>query len=284
MQRIDIIHEENRVVPVQEEYTDYESVEEDFITDEDEIRAIIRRAVTISWEDSIFTLDELHARLMKNFVKYPVPEGEEYGWLEDTVYELWREQKEKTLAGTVLPTMISVKVEGKRHYGIVRPTLESEEVQVKTPQADGEDQAGTIDEPMKPVLVAEPKEEAEQPDTPDHKEPDIAPPPLLPSEIAAHVFEKYLDSKEERPKFEISYLMNLFRDTGLNAQPKDIRNVVKSMAESGYIQSYMTGKNKGQRTWWYMDADVKADVLTDIEDDSFYESLPDMFDGEEAVA
>ena len=128
MQQIDVIHEVDANMPTPERILEYEQAnEEDFITDEAEIRGIIRRAVTLAWEDSVFTLDELHGRLINNFVKYPVPEGEEHEWLESVVYDLWRTQKEMArIAGGVMPTIVNTKIEGKRHFGILQPALESE--------------------------------------------------------------------------------------------------------------------------------------------------------------
>ena len=292
MQQIDVIHEVDANMPTPERILEYEQAnEEDFITDEAEIRGIIRRAVTLAWEDSVFTLDELHGRLINNFVKYPVPEGEEHEWLESVVYDLWRTQKEMArIAGGVMPTIVNTKIEGKRHFGILQPALESEPAYAEPSlHVVAEERPETVAEPPESVVAELLSENADttetmSPEIVEVTELDIAPVLLRPSEIATRIFQEYIGSRDERPQYDNAYLMGLFKENGVVVQAKDIREVIKGMADSGYVHSYTTGKNKTQRTWWTMDADVKTDVLADIEDGSFYESLSGMFDDEEAVA
>lgn len=286
MQRLDVIHEVNNLAPKAERYVEYEqAAEEDFITNEDEIRAIIRRAVTMSWKDSVFTLDELHGHLINNFVKYPVPAGEERQWLEDAVYDLWRTQKEMArLAAAAMPTIVNTKIEGKRHYGIVSPIVENDmaaatESSLENSSAQTEP-AVDVDEAE--IMVA--KEEVVPLKKTAIKERRIDVPALRPSDIAARIFQEYIGSKEESPRFEKSYLMTLFKSEGLEVPSKEVRDVIDAMADSGYIRSYTTGRNKSRRTWWCMDHDVKADVITDIDDGTFHACLPDIFDVEESVA
>lgn len=290
MQRIEIVHEVSNLAPTPERYLEYEqAAEEDFITDEDEIRATIRRVVTMSWKDSVFTLDELHGHLIKNFVKYPVPAGEEQAWLEGVIYDLWRSQKEMArVAGVAMPTIINTKIEGKHHFGIIEPITETgvPELDVAPALVSPAPEVKEADDQVQLVVVeSKPEQQSDIAELDDSVSPelDITPPTLRPSEVAARIFDEYTKDHADDSEFDMTYLMNLFKTSECNAEPKDVRSVIKTMEDSGYIHSYTTGKKKSQRTWWRMDADVKADVLADMADGSFGDSL-DMFDDDEAVA
>ncbi len=246
----------------------------------------------MSWKDCVFTLDELHGHLIKNFVKYPVPAGEEREWLEEVIYGLWRAQKELArVAGGELPTIINAEIDDRQHYGIVTPmrtgtdtNIEYDLMVMPMPEVV---EVPTDDEPIE-YIPAEPAQEIalvsiENMDS--ERVGDIAPLAVRPSDIAAHIFDQYIQSQVESPKFDIAHIMSLFNCSEfVNVQPKEVRDVIRAMAESGYIHSYTTGKNKSRRTWWCMDADVKSDVLDDIVAGSFHECLPDLFDDQEAVA
>jgi len=288
MQHIEISGDAKSLAPTPERQLEYQQAAEgDYITDAGEIRAIVRRAVTMSWEDSVFTLDELHGHMIKNFVKYPVPEGKEMEWLEESVYDIWRSQKEMArIAGGVLPSIINTEIDDIRHYGVVKPVAQGTETEARSELVEAnllEAAEEMTDEPVRLAIVEspDPGEPIEVDVTPSI---DIEPQPLRPSEIAARLFEEYTGSTVENPKFDVLHIMNLFKGGGYSTQPKDIRNVIKTMADSGYIHSYTTGRNKHQRTWWCMDADTKADVLSDINEGSLSDYLPDMFDSQESVA
>lgn len=291
MQKIEFLHDVTNLAPTAERLQEYATADEsDFITDEDEIRATIRRAVTMSWQDSVFTLDELHGHLIKNFIKLPVPESERNEWLEAVIYDIWQTRRELArVANGVLPTIINRKMSGAHYYGIVEPQPHPNENDA--PVYNEPEPAPAVIE----ALIEETNEPCEsnqqyapvasivdiEPELAKHETPAIL---TRHSEIAAKIFEQYIQSNEAAPRFEVVHLMKLFCNQDMAAKPKDVRHVIKIMTENGYIRSYTTGKNKSQRTWWGMDADIKQEIVEQVEEGSLDQCLQDIFDDEEAVA
>lgn len=96
--------------------------EQERVEDPTEIAAMIRRVVTMSWRDAVFTYDELADHLTMNgaVLSEDVRERDEY--FEQVIMDIWHTRKELArAAGEALPSLVRAKKDGSNMVGIAVP-------------------------------------------------------------------------------------------------------------------------------------------------------------------
>jgi len=249
--------------------------EAELVTDPIEIEAIIRRAVTLLWKESIFTYDELAAHLNKNYAVLPSSIKERDELFETTIQKLWLTQKELArVALAPLPTRVryyNPKTRQKYH-GIIVPYFDKP---VEAP-APHEDAVQTFLPVQRRVHTESPAGLGEVIEL-SEKQPGFST-----LEIAQRIFDAFTSSKGRETVIGVQKLRSLVVTERPATQLDDIDFVMRKMVENGYVTMRKTGKNKDTRWNAVMDEVTKQEVLSDIEDGVFDLGLEYMF-GDDAL-
>lgn len=261
MQRIELLGEVVGKTQVSIEVADDTTEATEFITDEDEIRDIIRRAATMSWRDSIFSFDELAERLRRNDVVLPVPRNERDAYFEAVLDSIWHQQKELArIALQPLPTRVRYMLGKVEHHGIVIP-----DQQVAVPEVVGS-------------LVSETEESGSEIQA--DEEPKI----LDGCDVARMIFDELMSSSDTTPRMVVGDFVVKLRNEYPDTPGALFRSVVREMVDNGFVTTYATGKRRQQKQWIAMPADVRADVLEELAERGLDTLLENVFGDQELSA
>lgn len=227
------------------------------ITDPEEILGMIRRAVTISWQDQAFTYDELAQRLTKNSAVLPEAATAREEFFEDAMQDIWHQQKELArIAMQPIPTRLRYTDPNTKtvYHGIVTPVTK------KAPE-------------LTPVVIApEPEQHKETVTVLSERRPALTAP-----EVARILLEKFT----ERAVYDTILDVKKLTESLLAERPataaETIKITLREMSDNGYITWRNTGTKKHPRMRIVMSQDVKQDVLSHMVEDDFDEALQDIF-------
>jgi len=248
--------------------------EAELITDPIEIEAIIRRAVTLLWKESIFTYDELAAHLNKNYVILPSSIKERDELFETTIQKVWLTQKELArVALTPLPTRVRYydSKTRQKYHGIIVPYFDKP-VETPAPREETSIQPSPI--VQRRTRIESPTELGEVIEL-SEKQPGFST-----LEIARRIFDAFTHIKGRETVIGVQKLRSLLVTERPATRLDDVDFVMKKMAENGYVTMRKTGKNKDTRWNAVMDEATKLEVLSDIEDGVFDLGLEYMFGDE----
>lgn len=89
------------------------------IDDPAEIAAMVRRVVTLTWRDAVFTYDELADHLMMNGAVLPENIQERDDYFEQIIIDIWHTRKALArAAGEALPSLVRVEQHGVDMIGV----------------------------------------------------------------------------------------------------------------------------------------------------------------------
>ncbi|MDB5176819.1 MAG: hypothetical protein JWN75_487 [Candidatus Saccharibacteria bacterium] len=253
------------------------------VTDVNEIKAIIRRAVTITFKDYLFNHDELATLLNNNDVVLPVPMDERNEWLDQMIGDILHDQQEiARVALSTLPRLIRTPYEGDELLGIVIPNqiqyVETVESTALNAAAVTELPSAANDEVIQPTRVSELSENVISIEHIAKK------PALNREEIAAVLFDNFVDESPHATKINIQQIMAIIQSLDTDTSSREVRDTLKIMVDNMYLSTYKTGKNKQQQTWYVMQHEIKEEVLSEINDGNFDECVTNVFGDDEEVA
>jgi len=271
MQRIELLEEVGQKPLIQEGSAEPLAAE-DLITDEVEIRNIIRRAVTISWQDCVFSLDELADRLGRNGVVLPTRRQTRNEYLMEAIEDLWHQQKELArVALQPLPTLVRTRLGQIPHYGIVIPMHEVETaavVEAPLPSIEAEEVVVDL-----PVISAEAFQEKLH--------------PLDRAGVARAIIDKLMSESRDSPRFLYGDFVAGLKNSFPGTESATCRSVLRALVENGYVQTYPTGRKRKKHspdTWVEMSVEIRDELLAEIEDSTLDSMLETVFGTERATA
>lgn len=262
MQRIEFVGTE-KITQV-DEITDLNQMDEaELVTDPNEIMGIIRRAVTILWNNSLFTYDELAAHLKRNYIELPESVAERDEFLETAIQSIWHTQKELARAAfTTLPTRLR-HFDTKTHqtlHGLAVP-LSLDFIPIANEPAETIiRQPGMSVSPIADVIEI------------NEKQPGFTQP-----EIAKRIFEIMMKTNELETVIGVQKLKAIIKAERPLTEASFVDTVIGTMVENGYVMLRKTGHKRNTRRNVVMVQATKHEVQADIEDGIFDEGLNYIF-------
>ncbi len=233
------------------------SDDEELIVDPNEIEAIIRRAITISWLNTIYTHQELEDILLANSVQLPYDPKRRAEYFDEVIARIWHKQQELARAAMQpIPTLFRGIVEGTPHLGIVIPEV--------TIGSSGTDRVSETTTELMLIEEAQKLEAAT----------------IVDSKLIADKILTYMTNDHGRLPIDRQKLPELIvSDTGIRVDGAALRHSLRILLDNRLVSIYTTGSKKSSRQWVKLGEDVDTDIKEMRDEGTYHPMLDYIFEG-----